>query len=259
MKLSKFISDVKTPGLPKYAQLREAVLQAVAEGALKPGEQLPPDLEIVRDTRLSLGTVQSAMRALAKEGAIVRDQGRGTFVAENQKRQLEKPWYACFSREGDAKTPLPVFVKLISCERVSGQERLVRLLNSKTDDFIQIERLITIGDELCIYDQFFLNAAQFEGFLSKTAEELERTNFKLILRREYNVNVGRLARSTRLTNLPEEVCRKIGVPPMTIGLIQQSIAYSEKGNPLFLQENYIPPHNLIHHFPAEWGIPMDWA
>lgn len=259
MNLRKFLSEINTPGLPKYAQLREAILRAIAKGVLKPGDQLPPDLEIVRDTGLSLGTVHSAMRDLTTEGVIIRDQGRGTFVAEKRKTQLEKPWYASFSKGEGSNDRLPVFVKLISCQRVSAPEGIVRLLNSKTNDFIQIDRLISIGDEFSIYDQFFLNAVQFEGFLSKSINELERTNFKIILRREYNVIIGRLARSIKLTQLPETVCLEIGVPPKTVGLIHQSIAYSQKDNPVFFQKTYIPPNDLIYHMPAEGSIPEDWV
>ena len=256
MNLFEIISENKKHGLPKYVQLQEAILNAIAKGYYKQGDQLPPDLDIVRDTRFSLGTVQAAMRCLLKEGVIVRDQGRGTFVAKIAK--LEKPWYCRFSKEENEEDFLPVFPKLVFCKRVTRQERLVRLLNSKTEEFIQIDRVINIGNEFSLYTKFFLNAAQFGGFLSKSKEELERINFKIILRQEYSVEIRRLARFFRFTQFPEMVCRKIHVPLETVGLIQQSTAYSQKDDPIFLQESYLPPNDLLWHMPHSPNIPEDW-
>lgn len=258
MNFSKILSEHRTPGLPKYLQLEKAILKAIEDGSYQPGDQLPPDLEIVRDTRLSLGTVQSAMRSLVKKGAIVRDQGRGTFVSKKKKVELEQPWFCRYTREENEENFVPIFPKMVFCKRISGEERLRRLLHSTTGDYVQIDRRINVGNEFSFYDKFFLPADQFGGFLSKSTEELERTNFKIILRREYNVEIGRAARCMRFAQFPESVCRKIRVPAGTVGVIHQTTAYSQKGNAVFFQESYVPPNNLILHMQESASIPEDW-
>jgi GntR family transcriptional regulator len=257
--LSEILSGKRAPGLPKYLQLEEAILKAIDDGSYKPGDQLPPDVDIVRDTRFSLGTVQSAMRSLAKRGAVVRDQGRGTFVAQKRTVELEQPWYARFTREEKQEEFLPIFPKVVFCRRVKGEERLRRVFPGAADDYVQIDRRIKVGNEFSLYDRFFLPANEFGGFLSKNREELERTNFKIFLRREYRVEIRRLARTMRLTELPKTVCRKIRVPAGTVGLINQSTAYSQKDNPVFFQESYVPPNPLLLHMPDSVSIPDDWV
>jgi DNA-binding GntR family transcriptional regulator len=239
--------------------LEQAILKAIENESYKPGDQLPPDLEIARNTHFSLGTVQSAMRSLASKGAIVRDHGRGTFVSKKKTVELEQPWYCLFTREETERNFLPVFPKVVVCKRIKGEERLFRLFNLTTGDFVQIDRRITIGNEFSLYTKFFLPADQFGGFLSKSTEELERTNFKIILRREYNVEIARLGRSLRLWQLPETVCRKIRVPVTTVGLISQVTAYSQKGKPVFFQETYVPPNHLVWHMQDSVSIPPDWS
>ena len=76
------------PGVPKHVRLRNAVLAAIRKGYLKPGDQLPPEQEVSRAVGLSLGTVQRALSNLANERALVREQGRGTFIAKPWRRTI---------------------------------------------------------------------------------------------------------------------------------------------------------------------------
>lgn len=50
-------------------------------GELKPGDRLPSLVEMRNDHSLSRTTVDRVRRSLEKDGLIVREQGRGTFVA----------------------------------------------------------------------------------------------------------------------------------------------------------------------------------
>ncbi len=256
--LSRIMTEHKTYGLPKYLQLEQAILKAIEDGSYQAGDQLPPDLEVVSDTRFSLGTVQSAMRNLARKGVIVRDHGRGTFVSKKRTIELEQPWYGRYTREEDEENFVPIFPKVVVRKRIKGEERLHRLLNSTTGDYVQIDRRMNVGNEFFSYNQFFLSADQFGGFLSKSTEELERTNFKIILRREYKVEIERLARSIRFAHFPETICRKIRVPAGTLGIIYQNTAYSQKGSAVFFQESYVPPNHLILHISESPNIPEDW-
>ena len=81
---------VKIAGLPKYAQLREALRAAIEDAYWAPGAQLPPEAELAQTTPFSLGTVQKALQALVEEGIVIRRQGYGSFVSE-KRREMYKP------------------------------------------------------------------------------------------------------------------------------------------------------------------------
>jgi DNA-binding GntR family transcriptional regulator len=66
------------PGVPKYAQLRRAIISAIDQGYWRPGAKLPTELELTKLTPFSLGTVQRTLRALTDEGIIERRQGHGS-------------------------------------------------------------------------------------------------------------------------------------------------------------------------------------
>ncbi|MCX7799281.1 MAG: substrate-binding domain-containing protein [Fimbriimonadales bacterium] len=68
---------------PAHAQIREAILEQVRSGALRPGERLPSEPEIAERFGVSRMTANKAILALVQDGWLVREKGRGTFVAES--------------------------------------------------------------------------------------------------------------------------------------------------------------------------------
>ena len=67
--------------LPLYYQIREQLRGRIVSGALQPGDALPGETQICAETGVSRMTARQALAQLASEGLVVRQRGRGTFVA----------------------------------------------------------------------------------------------------------------------------------------------------------------------------------
>jgi GntR family histidine utilization transcriptional repressor len=63
-------------------RVKQYILDRVVSHALKPGERVPSENELVRRFGLSRMTVNRALRELLAEGIITRIAGVGSFVAE---------------------------------------------------------------------------------------------------------------------------------------------------------------------------------
>ena len=50
------------------------------QGILKPGTQLPPELDFAKTLDISRMTLRQALNILEREGTIIRRQGIGTFL-----------------------------------------------------------------------------------------------------------------------------------------------------------------------------------
>src|SRR5512134_436448 len=68
--------------MPIYLQIMEQVRQKVANGQLKPGDQLPTVRQLATDLRVNFNTVARAYRLLDEAGLISTQHGRGTYVWE---------------------------------------------------------------------------------------------------------------------------------------------------------------------------------
>lgn len=70
--------------LAPYAQIKQAVLQAVVAGDLAPGDRLPPIRQLAGDLGLAANTVARAYRELDAEGFVASSGRRGTVVAQQR-------------------------------------------------------------------------------------------------------------------------------------------------------------------------------
>ena len=83
---------------PIYAQITRQIKQQILSGALRPGDALPSIRLLARELRISVITTKRAYEELEREGLIVTQTGRGSFVAEvsgerlreEQRRAVEK-------------------------------------------------------------------------------------------------------------------------------------------------------------------------
>ena len=69
-------------GLPIYTQIVEQVQSQLANGILKPGDQLPTVRALASDLRINFNTVARAYRMLDEARIISTQQGRGTYITE---------------------------------------------------------------------------------------------------------------------------------------------------------------------------------
>jgi DNA-binding transcriptional regulator YhcF (GntR family) len=77
--------------VPLGEQVRRAVRRAIAEGALRKGDPLPPVRKLASKTGVNLNTVARAYRMLEEEGLVETVRGRGTSVrSERQKRKVTR-------------------------------------------------------------------------------------------------------------------------------------------------------------------------
>ena len=70
-------------GIPIYQQVVEQIKHLVANGRLRPDEQLPTVRQLAVELRVNPNTVARAYTQLAEEGVISTQQGRGTYVLES--------------------------------------------------------------------------------------------------------------------------------------------------------------------------------
>src|SRR5204862_528790 len=67
--------------IPLGTQLAWKLRGAIAAGALRPGDRLPPVRELAAAAGVNVNTARAVYARLAEQGAIVSEHGRGTFVA----------------------------------------------------------------------------------------------------------------------------------------------------------------------------------
>lgn len=65
-----------------YQRVSDSVRDSINAGIWKPGDQLPTEMELMRQHGVSRNTVRQALAHLEMSNLVRRHQGRGTFVGE---------------------------------------------------------------------------------------------------------------------------------------------------------------------------------
>ena len=80
-----FHSDV-----PIFMQIRNQIVIGIAEGKLKPGEQLPTIRALADESGINMMTVSKAYQILKQEGYITTDRRSGARVASKDDKAINE-------------------------------------------------------------------------------------------------------------------------------------------------------------------------
>ncbi|MEK3720659.1 GntR family transcriptional regulator [Paenibacillus sp. FSL H8-0034] len=70
-------------GYPLYKHIQDLIVNQIREGALRPGDRVSSESELMNQYHVSSITAKNALISLADQGIVVRVQGKGTFVSDN--------------------------------------------------------------------------------------------------------------------------------------------------------------------------------
>jgi GntR family transcriptional regulator len=90
---------------PLYSQVREALVDRLIDGSWPPGFLLPSEQQLAAELGVSQGTVRKALDAMAADNLLVRQQGRGTFVAEPEDGRMLFQFFRLGSDDGRRTLP----------------------------------------------------------------------------------------------------------------------------------------------------------
>jgi DNA-binding GntR family transcriptional regulator len=139
---------------PAYIQLANILRSQIANGVLRPGDQLPSEAQLCHRYGISPMTVRRSINLLADQGVVSTAQGRGTFVkalelgtASFDLQELQE----LFS-QGSANS-----IKLLDVRVVSADERTARKLGLQIGaPAIYIRRLFTRDNLPFFYHRAYL-------------------------------------------------------------------------------------------------------
>lgn len=75
---------------PIYAQIKRQIKQQILSGALHAGDALPSIRLLAKELRISVITTKRAYEDLERDGFILTQPGRGSFVAEQNPALLRE-------------------------------------------------------------------------------------------------------------------------------------------------------------------------
>lgn len=126
--------------MPLYYQIKQRLREQVEEGRLTAGDRVSSERELSEAYGISRMTVRQALTELVHEGLLVREQGRGTFVAQPKLSQGLSS-LTSFSEDMRLRDLRPG-ARLIKLEEVEAGNKVAELLGLGVDRrIVRVERL----------------------------------------------------------------------------------------------------------------------
>lgn len=77
-------------GKPIYEQITEQIKSEILSGTLEAGQQMPSIRTLAKELRVSVITTKRAYEELERDGFVETVQGRGTYVAHQNKQMIRE-------------------------------------------------------------------------------------------------------------------------------------------------------------------------
>ena len=216
-------------GAPLHSQLEAGLRRLIRSGEMPPGSALPGELELAAELGLSRHTIRHALNALAAEGLLERQRGRGTRVlasAEPAVTERSLGQFYAFAWEASARGVEPRSFVLSRETRRATRDLARRLSVSPGTNVERIVRLRTAGGDPLILETAHLPAALAA---SLTAEVLEHGSIYDALERDHGLRITRAHETIRPTVLTRPLAHLLGVRPGSAAFQVERTTWSERG------------------------------
>ena len=74
--------------IPLYIQLKQLILERIADGEYLPGEKIPSEREMAATYKINRMTVKNAVNSLVEDGILYKEKNVGVFVCKKKANRL---------------------------------------------------------------------------------------------------------------------------------------------------------------------------
>jgi GntR family transcriptional regulator len=129
----------------KHERVARVLAKEIKSGVVRPGAQLPGEVELAKRFSVSRNTVRAALAVLAEDELITTHTGKGSFVLfDGRALDGRLGWTHALSEQG-----VETRLRTIRIERVTD-DALAASLDLTSADFVVVERVRTLTDGTAI-------------------------------------------------------------------------------------------------------------
>lgn len=215
-------------GKTKYLAVYEDLARRLKDAS--PGDKLPSESELCREFDVSRITVRRAVEELIRDGLLVREQGRGTFVTQASAtiRESFAERVTGFYRQ---QTAAGRTVKTrVLANTVVRDEAAARALGvADAADLIRLDRVRYVDGILQQFSSTWLEAARYPRVL---AHDFSDGSLYEFLEDAYGTYLSRNDLLVRLSRATGDVAAALGLPSGEPILAMTSTVFVAGGSPV---------------------------
>jgi len=216
---------------PLYKQVEQQILQCLARGEWKPGEQLPTENQLAERFGVAVFTIRAGISELVAAQILLRKQGKGTFVARHGRQRQRYQFSHIFNKAGEQLLPER---ELLSFDKEAATGEIAAALGLPDGDRSNIYRLVSLlavdGAPAATLD-IAVPIAKFTGLTAKAIRE-GTENLYAVYQDVCGINVIRIDERVFAAIARPGVARALDIPAGSPLLRVERIAYTYNDTPV---------------------------
>ena len=163
-----------------YHQVKRELIADIQSGKFQPGKALPNETELAQRFGVSIGTLRRAVDELVADHVLLRQQGRGTYVGQQDNDRFMYQFFRIEGRDGLREFPQ---IKLLSFDTVRANAEQSQILGLRSAARVfRIENLLSLQGRPVVHDRIFLSCALFPRLTRAQFEQRPGTIYELYQR-----------------------------------------------------------------------------
>lgn len=221
--------DRKSP-VPYYLQLKTALTRGIEQGDWKPGDLIPSEAELGQVFEVSRTVVRQALQEMSYQGLVVRQKGKGTFVAQPKiiSRGLVQSLEGFYQDMADRG--VPVVTQVLEQEMVPAEGEVAANLELEPmTPATKLVRLRFVDDEPIVLVASYL---PYDLCKELIHAELEHGSLYAFLQEQCGLRIGRGSRRIEAVAAGEDEAKALQVEQGAPLIRLKSVSYTLDGRPL---------------------------
>lgn len=235
---------------PLYKEVRQRILETLARGDWKPGEQLPNEGELAKRFGVAVSTIRAGVGMLTAAGILVRRQGKGTFVTTYDRHGPQFRFSNIYARN-DGKVTTTREITSIARERADHETAALLGLDTKNPPSVHhAKAVLKIDDHAVATMELILPCALFPR-LKKSDLEHTDENLYAVYQSRFGITVLRMEEHVSACSADRKTAKILDVPPNHPLLLVERLAYSFNNRPVEVRRRMYEGHQHYYRFTDE--------
>ncbi|MFW6287337.1 MAG: GntR family transcriptional regulator [bacterium] len=225
----------ETSNIPLYFQIMTLIKHYILSETLRPGDMIPSEKQLCDIYNVSRSTVRQALDHLAEENFILRQRGRGTFIADKKiRRNIDQIYsFTADMKEMNLQPHSIVLEKKIE----KATEDIAKSLKISIDtEVFRLTRVRYAKSEPLLLENTYV-----PHYLCPDIKKINFSEASLynILQNNYNLKIDYATETYEAIIMDEEVAKLLNSKSSSPAFNIERIAYLENGIPFEITDSIV--------------------
>jgi GntR family transcriptional regulator len=238
-------TEAPFPGVPLatplYREVKRAMMGSLSAGEWKPADAIPAERRLAERYGVSIGTVRKAIDELVAENILIRQQGRGTFVASHNRDRLLFYFFHVVAHDAPKQYPVVRLLRFArgKADKLAGEKLAIAV----GDAVFRMRNLLSLSGVPVIVDDITIAAARFPGIGERAFRDRTSTIYNLY-QDTFGISVVRTVERLRATLADSDIAPLLRVAAGSPLLQIRRVAMTYSDVPVELRISHV---NTAHH------------